>query len=90
VTAPKGIEVKVRAAAQQGGVGTALLDAARAEAQQQGCLRLTRLNRGELAADRRRFDQAAGWQERASMANAVYRLRDAVGSQPPVDEEAVP
>jgi GNAT superfamily N-acetyltransferase len=56
------------------GVGGKLLETIKTEALKRGCSRLMLLNRRQRESYQRRFYPKQGWEERAEMANFVYRL----------------
>lgn len=65
-------ELFVLAAARGSGIGAALLDAARDEAAQRGCSRLSLMNNRQRESYHRKFYEKQGWEERPGMANFIF------------------
>ncbi len=64
----------VRPSARGQGLGAALLETVKAEAQKRGAYRLSLLNGRHRESYTRSFYQKQGWEERLTMANFVYIL----------------
>ncbi|UCF10366.1 MAG: GNAT family N-acetyltransferase [Candidatus Bipolaricaulota bacterium] len=67
-------ELFVSAAARGNGIGTALLERVRAEAEEHGCVRLSLLNGRDSESYRSGFYRKRGWRERTEIANFVLGL----------------
>jgi GNAT superfamily N-acetyltransferase len=68
-------ELFLRDTARGQGIGTALLETVRAEAEERGCARLMLLNIRNRESYQRRFYKKLGWQERELTANFVLPLK---------------
>ncbi len=73
-------ELFVATAARGQGVGTKLLDAAKAEGQNRGCSRLSLLNMRDRESYLRGFYAKDGWREREDAANFVFDMGPAATS----------
>jgi GNAT superfamily N-acetyltransferase len=67
-------ELFIAEAARGRGIGSQLLAAIKAEAQERGCTRLSLLNNRERESYRRGFYDQQGWYERQNYANFVFPL----------------
>ena len=65
-------ELFVSASARGGGIGAALLEAVRIEANNRGCARLSLLNGRQRESYHRKFYEKQGWEERPGMANFIF------------------
>jgi len=76
LTGPEGYvsELFLRNSARGQGIGTALLEAVKDEAEERGCSRLMLLNIRNRESYRRGFYKKLGWQERDMAANFVLPL----------------
>ena len=67
-------ELFIRDSARGQGIGSALLDVVKDEAEERGCSRLMLLNMRNRESYRRGFYKKVGWQEREQVANFVLLL----------------
>lgn len=67
-------ELFIAESARDQGIGSQLLAAIKAEAQERGCIRLSLLNNRERESYRRGFYDKQGWHERQNYANFTYPL----------------
>lgn len=67
-------ELFLRPSARGQGIGAALLDKVKAEAEERGVYRLSLLNGKHRESYERGFYQKHGWEERPTMANFIYRM----------------
>lgn len=75
--APEGYisELFVRKSLRGQGVGTQLLEAVKAEAQERNCSRLMLVNSRNRDSYKHKFYERQGWKEREEIANFVYLLK---------------
>lgn len=67
-------ELFIRESERGKGIGKQLMEAIKAEARARGCSRLMLVNSRSRESYRRGFYKERGWEERAGVANFVYRL----------------
>ena len=67
-------ELFIRSDASGRGVGTALIETVKAEAQERGCLRLTLVNLKDRESYRRGFYASRGWNEKTNTVRFVYEF----------------